>query len=221
MFVKGGLIDKTIARRGLNTAFKGALLNCRQEGEGRPTRKPDDLAIDFHISGTLGELSKELLTAATARFDAFLFQSQRSSRVCLLHSYAAKCGRLRRLLKRNLRFTTLHITIFHKILPAYLIIHSGSLKIICWYALRHMGASSFEKWRQGRNCWGCGLKSPSEPVFQHIWGPYYCTSIVSSWLMWRTVRSCDDSSDMERVDALHLSIHRLRAYIGCCRIYGA
>lgn len=33
-FVKGGLIDKTIARRGLNTAFKGALLNCRQEGEG-------------------------------------------------------------------------------------------------------------------------------------------------------------------------------------------
>lgn len=38
-FVKGGLIDKTIARRGLNTAFKGVLLNCRQEGEGQPTRE--------------------------------------------------------------------------------------------------------------------------------------------------------------------------------------
>lgn len=37
--VKGGLIDKTIARRGLNTAFKGVLLNCRQEGEGQPTRE--------------------------------------------------------------------------------------------------------------------------------------------------------------------------------------
>lgn len=76
MFVKEGLIDKTIARRGLNTAFKGALLNCRQEGEGRPTWKPDDLAIDFHISGTLGELSKELLTAARGRSDAPHLQLQ-------------------------------------------------------------------------------------------------------------------------------------------------
>lgn len=39
MLVKGGLIDKTIARQSLNTAFKAALLNCRQEGEGCPARE--------------------------------------------------------------------------------------------------------------------------------------------------------------------------------------
>lgn len=91
MFVKGGLIDKTIARRGLNTAFKGALLNCRQEGEGRPTRKPDDLAIDFLISGTLGELSKEQQPAARGRAGA-------SSQELRASFGAAKSGRLRRFL---------------------------------------------------------------------------------------------------------------------------
>lgn len=86
--------------------------------------------------------------------------------------------------------TTVQITIFHKSLRAYLIIYPGSLKIICWYALRgratlvrlHLRSghrvvicpSSLPLWTLQKQMFRMLFmsKGPSEAVFQHIWGPY-------------------------------------------------